>query len=384
MQEYLEFSLGARVLYKAGLASEIGQMAASIGARKAFVVADKGVVGAGLLAPVLASLEATSELVGVFDDVPANSSVQAVMDAAAAAREVGADLLIAVGGGSPIDTAKCVRILLAHGGHLLDYQGYNLLEEPLPPMIAIPTTAGTGSEVTPFAVIRDSEQDVKLTFASPFLVPTLAVLDPIITQTLPPLLTAATGLDALTHAVEAYVSSEHSPFSDSLAVAAIDMIATNLRDAVHRGAELEARGQMLIAACMAGIAFSNGFLGVTHALAHAVGGKFPVHHGTANAIVLPFGMQFNSSAVPERYVRVARAMGVNAGGRSDDEVIADGISAVRTLASDCGLPARLRDVGVPAEALPELANVALTDAAIFNNPRPASEQELLELLEAAW
>lgn len=384
MQEFFEFSLGARVLYKAGLSHEISSEIAYLNASRVFFIADKGVSAAGLLEPVIASFAQSMEVVGVFDTVPANSSVGIVMEAASQAREAGADLLIAVGGGSPIDTAKCVRIILSLGGHLLDYQGYNVLEQPLTPLIAIPTTAGTGSEVTPYAVIRDLNQDLKLTFASHFLTPTLAVLDPLITRSMPPQLTAATGMDALTHAIEAYVSTDNNPISDSLALHAIDLIANNLRQATHHGADLEARGSMLLASCMAGMAFSNAFLGVIHAMAHAIGGKHAVHHGTANAIVLPHGMEFNSAIVPDRFARIARALGVNVGGRSQAEVIAEGVAAVRTLSSDCELPTRLRDVSVPEEALPELALIALTDAAIFNNPRSTSEEELLKLFRAAW
>lgn len=384
MQEFFEFSLGARVLYKTGLAREIGDEIQRLQSQRVLIVTDKGVTGAGLLQPVLESLRAAVELVEVFDTVPANSSVEVVEAGAALASEHHIDLLVAIGGGSPIDTAKCMRILMTHGGHLLDYQGYNVLEQRLAPMIAIPTTAGTGSEVTPFAVIRDEAEDLKVTFASPCLAPDLAVLDPELTRSLPPRLTAATAMDALTHAIEAIVSTDNNPISDSLAFHAIESISNHLRDAIHNGDDLEARGQLLLAACMAGMAFANSFLGVVHALAHATGGKFPVHHGTANAIFLPHGMLFNSVIVPYRYVRIANALGVNAGGRSESEVIADGIAAVRTLMNDCGLPARLRDVGVPEDALAEIAEIALTDAAIFNNPRSVSSEDLLALLRAAW
>jgi alcohol dehydrogenase class IV len=383
MQEFFEYSLGSRVLYQAGLARDLGQAIEGLG-RRVFVVADKGVSAAGLLDPVVASLRGAVEVVGVYDDVPANSSVRVVTDAANAAREVGAELIVAVGGGSPIDTAKAMRIVLTHGGHLLDYQGYNVIASRLLPMVAVPTTAGTGSEVTPFAVIRDEDQDLKLSFASRYLVPDIAILDPELTRTLPPTLTAATGMDALSHAIETFVSTENNPFSDSMALYAIDMISTHLRDAVHNGSDMEARGQMLLAACMAGIACANSYFGVIHALSHALGGKFAVHHGTANALFMPHGMRFNSAVVPQRYVRIARMMGVNAGGRSDSEVIADGIAAGSILTSDCGLPTRLRDVGVPEDALPELAAIALVDGAIFHNPRIATEQELLEILREAW
>ncbi|NNJ12415.1 iron-containing alcohol dehydrogenase [Chloroflexales bacterium ZM16-3] len=384
MQEFFEFGLGTRVLYKLGLATELGPVIEELGAQRAFIVADKGVVAAGLLDPIIAGLRESIEVVGVFDSVPANSSVAKVMEGAAAAAEGGADLIIAMGGGSPIDTAKAIRIVLTNGGHLLDYQGYNVISAPLTPMIAIPTTSGTGSEVTPFAVIRDEDQDVKLSFASRYLVPDVAVLDPLLTRSLPPMLTAATGMDALSHAIETFVSTENNPFSDGMALAAIDMIASHLRDAVQTGIDTDARSQMLIAACMAGMACANSYFGVIHALAHAVGGKFHVHHGTAISIFMPYGMRFNSAIVPDRYVRIAHAMGVNAGGRSDAEVIADGISAVATLASDCGVPTRLRDVGVSEEALPDLAATAMVDGAIYHNPRVATEEELLEILKEAW
>jgi alcohol dehydrogenase class IV len=384
MQELFEFGIGTRVLYKLGFAAELGPVVEELGAQRPFIIADKGVVGAGLIDPILAGIQGSAEVAGIFDAVPANSSVAVVMEIAAAAAAAEADLLIAIGGGSPLDTAKAVRVVLTHGGHLLDYQGYNVIPENLVPMIAIPTTGGTGSEVTPFAMIRDDEQDLKLSFVSRNLFPTIAVIDPQLTRSLPPMLTAATGIDALSHAVETFVSTENTPFSDGLALAAIEMIASNLRTAVHNGEDMEARSQILMAACMAGMACANSLFGLIHALAHAVGGKFHVHHGTAISIFMPYGMRFNSEAVPERYVRIARAMGVDAAGRSEAELAAAGIEAVATLSRDCGLPTRLRDVGVPEDALPDLAATALTDGAIFNNPRVASEEDLLEILKEAW
>ncbi|RRR72436.1 MAG: iron-containing alcohol dehydrogenase [Candidatus Viridilinea halotolerans] len=384
MQEYFEFSLGARVLFKAGLAKELDGVLEELGVQRAFVVADKGVVAAGLLNPVLEGLSRCVEVVGILDDVPANSSVRVVAAGAEAVREAASDVIIAIGGGSPLDTAKGMRLLATYGGTIADYEGYNVIPGRLMPMIAIPTTAGTGSEVTSIAVILDEEEDRKISLVSRYLYPDIAILDPELTLSLPPRLTAATGMDALSHAIETYVSTENNPFSDSLALAAIDMVATHLRDAVQMGSDLEARGKMLLASAMAGLAFTNSLLGVVHAIAHALGGKYHIHHGTLNALILPYAMQFNSAVAPERYVRIAWAMGVHAGGRSDSEVIADGVSAVRTLAADCGLPIRLRDLDVPAAALPELAALSVVEPAIFNNPRSASEEELLELLQAMW
>jgi alcohol dehydrogenase class IV len=386
MIDFFEFQLRPRVLYQAGLVRDLSEEMAHLGATRALIVADEGVGRAGLLDRVRAGIEGSVEVVGVFDAVPQNSSVAVVERAAAYAQEQGADLIVAVGGGSPIDTAKAMRILLTEGGRLHDYEGYNLLTRPLVPMVAIPTTAGTGSEVTAWAVIRDEVAHLKLSFSSVFLAPELAILDPEMTLTLPPQLTAATGMDALTHAIESFVGSNSNPICDSLALQAIDMISNNLRAATYSGDDLDARGQMLVASCIAGIAFSSGggSLGIVHALAHSVGGMFEVHHGTANSILLPHGMRFNSVAVPNRFSRIARAMGVNSGGRAEEDVIADGIFAVQSLADDCGVPTRLRDVGVPEDALPQIAEAALGDAAIFTNPRTATIEEIIEIARAAW
>lgn len=385
MQEFFEFRLTPRVLYKAGLAFDMAAELASLGGSKAFIVTDEGVMKSGLVDRIRTATEESVEVVGCYSNVPPNSSVAVVEEAAAQARAAGADLLIAIGGGSPLDTAKGMRILISEGGSLLDYEGVNVLERPLVPMVAIPTTAGTGSEVTNFAVIKDDENHVKLTFTSPYLCPELAILDPEVTLSLPSHLAAATGMDALTHAVETYVSTEHEPMSDALALGAIEIISNNLRDATHNGRENEAaRGQMLIASTMAGVAFTNAYLGAVHALAHATGGHFPVHHGLANSIFLPHVIAFNASAEPDRYARIGRAFGVNTGGRSREEVIGDLVAAITQLAQDCGLPVRLRDVGVPEDALETLAEQAFSDGALFHNPVPATPEDLLGILRAAW
>ncbi len=385
MQDFFEFRLTPRVLYKSGLAFDMSAELATLGGTKVFIVTDAGVLKSGLVDRVRDSIGAVIEVVGVYSDVPPNSSVRVVEAAAAEAKAAGADILIAIGGGSPLDTAKGMRIILTEGGNLLDYEGVNVLERALIPMVAIPTTAGTGSEATNFAVIKDDDNHVKLSFTSPYLAPELAILDPQVTATLPAHLAAATGMDALTHAVEAYVSTEHEPMSDALALGAIEMVSNYLREATHQGGENEtARGQMLIASAMAGIAFSNAYVGACHALAHATGGHFPVHHGLANSILLPHVIAFNAPAEPERYSRIGHAFGVNTGGRSREEVIGDLVAAITQLAVDCGLPTRLRDVDVPEDALEMLAEQGFGDGALYHNPLPATAEELLGILRAAW
>ncbi|HMO57061.1 MAG TPA: iron-containing alcohol dehydrogenase [Roseiflexaceae bacterium] len=384
MIDFFEFQLRTRIMFKAGLARDLAGEIRQLGGTRAFIVADPGI--SALLAPIIDGFASSVEIVGIFTDVPANSSVPVVEQAAAQARAGAADLLITVGGGSAIDTAKAIRILLSEGGTLHDYEGYNLLERPLIPLIAIPTTAGTGSEVTAWAVIRDPVARQKLAFGSPFLAPDFAILDPELTRSLPPHLTAATGMDALTHAIEAFVGSNTNPLTDTLSLQAIDMIANNLRAATYSGDDLDARGAMLIASCIAGLSFSGsgGSLGIVHALAHAIGGSFDLHHGTLNAILLPHGMAFNAGVAPNRFARIARTLGVNAGGRDEQSVIDDGIAAVRAIAEDCRLPLRLRDIELPETALPAIAEIAISDAAIFTNPRTATYEETLALLHTAW
>lgn len=388
MIDFFEYQMRTRLLFKAGLARELAGEISQLGVQRALIVADAGVAQAGLLDRVRDGLGDTVTVAGIFTDVPSDSSVATVDRGVAAARAAEADVLIAVGGGSAIDTAKAMRILLTEGGALYDYQGANLLNRQLFPMVAVPTTAGTGSEVTPVAVIRDEQSEQKLFFVSPFIGPDLAVLDPEMTRTLPPRLTAATGMDALSHAIETFVGIGANPITDSLALQAIDMISNHLRAATHSGEDLEARGHMLIAATLAGIAFSTTGIGVNtgiiHAVSHTVGATYHVHHGTANSIMLPHGMHFNAAVAPNRLARIARAMGVNAGGRTEDDVIADGIAAVTKLAADCGLPTRLRDVGVPEDALPALAEGTLMDGAILSNPRPVEFDDALEVIRAAW
>lgn len=386
MSEFFQFQLRTRVLCKPGLLREVGPDIAQLGAQRAFIVADAGVAAAGLLDLVRDALAGHITIVGVFTDVPPNSSVASVEAGAAQARAVGADLLIGLGGGSPIDTAKAMRILITEGGTLRDHQGYNLLNRPLVPMIAIPTTSGTGSEVTSWAVIRDEDAQVKMTFSSSYLEPELALLDPELTRGLPPKLTAATGVDALTHAIESYVGNNANPFTDAFALQAITLIGQHLRTATDNGDDMAARAAMLNASCIAGIAYScgGGSLGVVHALAHSVGGLFGVHHGTANAILLPHGMRFNAPAVPTRFRAVATALGVAATGRADDTIIDAGVAAVVTLLTDCGLPLRLRDVGVPLEALEDLAELAISDPAVYTNPRPVSVPQAYAIAQSAW
>ena len=323
--------------------------------------------------------------VGIFSDVEADSGIHIVNQGAKLGKELGADCLVSVGGGSAIDTAKGIAIVLKEGGKLQDYAGFQVLTRPQTPHIVIPTTAGTGSEVTYVAVIKDHEEGRKLLFGDYNILPNVAILDPKMTEGLPPRLTAATGMDAMCHAIEALHSLQREPIADGMALHAIRLIKEFLPKAVENGKDMMARGEMLIAANMAGIAFSNAQVGIVHALAHSVGAKFKVHHGLANSILLPSCLRYNADACGEVYLDILSALGVNIEGIQPDkagDVVADKIIE---FTKKLGLSQRLRDVGVPEEGLKECSELALSDGAIVYNPKPIFDPaEILKLYQKAF
>lgn len=323
--------------------------------------------------------------VGIFSDVEPDSGVHIVNQGAKVGKELGADCLVSVGGGSAIDTAKGMAILLKEGGKLQDYAGFQVLTRPQTPHIVIPTTAGTGSEVTYIAVIKDHDAGRKLLFGDYNILPNVAILDPKMTEGLPPKLTAATGMDAMSHAIEAMHSLQREPMADGMALHAIRLIKEFLPRAVENGKDMTARGQMLIAANMAGAAFSNAQVGLVHALAHSVGARFKVHHGLANSILLPACLRYNTDACGDVYLDILSALGVDVKGIPADkagDVLAD---EVAEFTKKLGLPQRLRDAGVSEEGLKECSELALSDGAIVYNPKFIDDSaEVLKVYQQAW
>jgi alcohol dehydrogenase len=317
--------------------------------------------------------------------VEPDSGLHIVNQGAKLGKELAADCLVSVGGGSAIDTAKGMAILLKEGGKLQDYAGFQVLTRPQTPHIVIPTTAGTGSEVTYVAVVKDHDQGRKLLFGDYNILPNVAILDPKMTEGLPPGLTAATGMDAMCHAIEAIHSLQREPVADGMALHAIRLIKEFLPRAVKDGRDMTARGQMLIAANMAGAAFSNAQVGMVHALAHTVGARFKVHHGLANSILLPPCLRYNADACGDVYLNILSAMGINIERVSQDEagyVLADTIT---DFTKKLGLPQRLREAGVPQEGLMECSEIALSDGAIVYNPKFISDSaEVLKVYQQAW
>ena len=323
--------------------------------------------------------------VGIFSEVEPDSGIHIVNQGAKFGKELGADCIVSVGGGSAIDTAKGMAILLKEGGKLQDYVGFQILTRPQTPHIVIPTTAGTGSEVTYVAVIKDHEEGRKLLFGDYNILPNVAILDPKMTEGLPPTLTAATGMDAMCHAIEALHSLQREPIADGMALHAIRLITEFLPKVVENGKDMLARGQMLIAANIAGSAFSNAQVGMVHALTHSVGARFKVHHGLANSILLPACLRYNADACGEVYLDVLSALGVNIEGIQPDkagDVVADKIIE---FTKKLGLPQRLRDVGIPEEGLKECSELALSDGAIVYNPKPIFDPaEILKIYQKAF
>jgi len=378
------FLAPTRIVFGAGSARDVGVELAGLGRDHALVVTDRYLAEkTGIVNGIVRALG--TRCAGVYSDVPADSGVHVVNEAAAYGRSRGADSIVSVGGGSVIDTAKGVAILLTEGGALQDYQGFQLLTRDQTPHICVPTTAGTGSEVTYVAVIKDHEARRKLLFADYHIIPDVAILDPVLTVGLPPSLTAATGLDALSHGMEAVTSAQREPISDALGLHAIRLIREHLPVALRDGADIVARGQMLVAATLGGAAFSNAQVGLMHAIAHVVGARHAVHHGLANAILMPYVVRFNNDVVADRHRLIAEAFGVEVRGLSDE---ASGLALAHALVDfqhRLGIPTSLREVGVPESDLAACAEAALSDGSIVYNAKPVTEQaEILAVLKAAW
>lgn len=348
------------------------------------IITDKGVLGAGLIEKVKNGLnDSAYEIKSIFDEVPADSDLKIVEKCAQEIKNLEINLIIAVGGGSVMDTAKLASLLGTYGGEVRDYEGGFMVPGKCIPIIAVPTTVGTGSEVSVGAVVKDHENKTKLTIASPHLYPRMAMLDPEMVATLPAKLVAYTGMDALTHAIEAYVSTENQPISEALALRAAEMIFDNLETAVKDPSNIDARAKMQIAAMIAGMAFSNAPVGATHAISHTIGGLYGLHHGLSNAIALPYVMEFNLEHSASRYAALARAFNVSDTGLSDIELGKRAIEQIRKLKASLDIPEKYRDLAVPAdeETVNKVTEIALMDICMAFNPRKAEFNEFQPLIQ---
>ncbi|MFA6035084.1 MAG: iron-containing alcohol dehydrogenase [Myxococcota bacterium] len=373
-----------RVVYGVNSSNDVGVEMQQLGCNKAVIVTDQFLYEK---TDVVKKIEKAmgSMCVGVFSDVPSDSGVHVVNKGYEFAKSRGAEGVVSVGGGSAIDTAKGIAILLKEGGKLEDYAGFQILTRKVVPHVCIPTTAGTGSEITYAAVIKDHEKKQKLLFGDQHIIPDVAILDPVLTVGLPAKMTAATGMDAFSHAVEAITSAQHEPIADAFGIHAIKLIKKWLPIAVKNPKDLNARGQMLIAATLGGSAFSNAQVGMIHAIAHTIGARHHVHHGLANAVAMPYVMRYNNSDCAEQNAIVAEAMGVDIKGMTEEQAGLAAADAILAFNVEIGLPTTLKEVGVPESDLEQCAQVVLTDGAIVYNGKPVFDPaEALLVLREAW
>ncbi|HEY6838134.1 MAG TPA: alcohol dehydrogenase-like regulatory protein ErcA [Geobacteraceae bacterium] len=360
-----------------------GRYAKNYGARRVLVVTDPGVVAAGWVEEVLASLRESGLDATVYSSVTSNPKAHEVMTGAELYRSERCNAIVAVGGGSPMDCAKGIGIVSANGGHIVDFEGVDRVEFPTPPMICVPTTAGSSADVSQFAIITDTGRRAKIAIISKMIVPDVALIDPVTTTTMPVELTAHTAMDALCHAVEAFVSTAHSAITDLHALQAIRIISTNLLPTLHDPDNGGFRGRMMLASLEAGLAFSNASLGAVHALAHSLGGLLDAPHGECNALLLPHVIDFNFATVPDRYNQVAGAMGLATAGMGPDDMRAALHSRIDCLREAAGLTYTLSQLGVRADDIPALAEKALEDPCIFTNPRQPTRADLEAIYEQA-
>ncbi|HUL59431.1 MAG TPA: iron-containing alcohol dehydrogenase [Anaeromyxobacteraceae bacterium] len=382
-----EMSWPTRVVLGPGALARLPAQLERLGVRRPLVVTDGGVVRGGIAARVYGVLERADVAFARFEEVQPNPTDRDADAGLAAYRAGGCDGLVALGGGSSIDAAKLVQLLTTHPPPLSRYDdatgGDRFVRDDLPPLVAIPTTAGTGSEVGRSGVATLPDTGRKTVIFSPHLLPRAAICDPELTVGLPPRLTAATGMDAFTHGFEAYVASGFHPLADAVAIDAIRRASRSLRRAFHEPGDLAARTDMMIAAMEGAMAFQKG-LGASHALAHALTPIAGLHHGLANAIVLPAVAEFVRPAAEGRLAAVAVAMGEGAGDGGNSALAVRAVEGIRALVRDLGLPARLRDAAVREEDLPRIAAKAFEDASHRTSPRPCTEADLLALARAAW
>ncbi len=365
----------------------------TLGVCRPMVITDQGVTGAGLVEIFKKCFDSSGMTIGaIFDEVPPDSSNVVVKEITRVFRQNKCDSIVALGGGSVIDTSKGVNILVTEeADDLLEFSGAERLKKPMKPLVVIPTTSGTGSEVTIIAVITDMDRNLKMPFASSHLLPDIALLDPRMTLTLPPIITAATGMDAMCHAIESFICLQKNPMSDAYAVAAIELIRKNVIRAVGEDStNADVRLAMANASTMAGVAFSNSMVGVVHALGHALGGVCHIPHGTAMNIFMPVGLEYNMSKSRDNIARLLLPLaGPDVYARTPESRRAEQmIHHLRDLRSAlydlCALPMTLKQAGVSEDQLPKIASVAIDDPSLVMNPREMDAEDALEILRRAY
>lgn len=372
------FKTPKKIVYGLGSVKAVGEETAQYGKRAFIVTGKNSTKKSGALDKVIESLKKSNIETFIFDQVESDPSVDTVERGVKEAKDKEIDVIVALGGGSPLDAAKAIGMMITNSGSVTDYEK-KVPEIESIPIIAIPTTAGTGSEVTRFSVITDTERKIKMLIGGDAIIPKVAILDAELTITMPPEITAATGMDALTHAIEAYISKAAQPLSTSQALLAIKNISSNLIKAISNGDDIEAREKMMLGQMQAGLAFSNASVALVHAMSRPLGAFFQVPHGMANAILLPKVMEYNRVAVPEKFKDIAEAMGENISDLSIREASKLAVKAIKDLYDETGLPKTLKEVGVTKESIEELAKDAYKSGSTSLNPRKATIEDIISI-----
>lgn len=379
------FSIPTQVIFGCGRIEELSKKVRELGGSNVLIVTDKGIVNSGILDVIKDNLEKANITFTMFDEVepnPLDSTIERGKDIVI---KEGCDIVVGIGGGSSMDSAKAIAMRAKNQeGSLLDYVGIDKVKNPPIPIIAVPTTSGTASELTIFSVLTNSKDMTKISIGSELLTPRVAICDPLLTVSMPPSITATTGMDALTHAIESYVNTLATPVTKALALESIKIIAKDLRRAVSRGDDISARTNMLLASLMAGMSFRHTRLGIAHALAMPLGSwDIRLPHGLANALVLPYVMEFNLPGNLEGYKEIALAMGESPGPTLRETAI-KAVKAVKELIYDIGIPRGLKEVGVKREDFDRIAEEAMKSGNLAVNPRFCRKEDLLRILEASY
>lgn len=374
-----------KVIFGINSAQTLGAEVKALGGQKPLVVTDQGVLKAGLLEPVLKSLDGASIPYVIFDRVEPEPPATVVDEGTRTLKEERCDLVIGVGGGSSLDVAKGISVMATNPGSVLDVCGFDLVKNRGIPKVLLPTTAGTGSEVTRVLVITDEAENTKKAVYSPYVLADVAIVDPLLTLSMPPKVTADTGLDALVHAIETYVSVNATPFSDILAERAIEWIGRYLPIAWAKGSNLTARYYMSLASTVAGMAFGSGGLGAVHGLCYPLGTEYHMSHGRSNAIMLPHVMKFNIPGNAEKFARIAALLGKDVDGLSPIGGAQMAVEAVKELLEAIQVPYRLRDYGIPESDLPKLVSGGMKQTRLFvPNPRDLTEEDVRRIFQEAY
>ncbi|MDM0492027.1 L-threonine dehydrogenase [Clostridium perfringens] len=378
-----KFFMPAISLMGADCLKDAGDQVGELGFKKALIVTDKVLGQIGIVKKVTDVLDNKNIEYAIYDETKPNPTVKNVNDGLALLKEKECDFVISLGGGSAHDCAKGIALLATNGGEIKDYEGVDKSKKPQLPMVGINTTAGTGSEMTLFAIITDEERHIKMALVDKHLTPIIAVNDPMLMLAMPKSLTAATGMDALTHAVEAYVSTAATPITDACAEKAIELISNYLVNAVENGEDVEARDMMAYAEYLAGMAFNNASLGYVHAMAHQLGGFYNLPHGVCNAILLPHVQEYNKATSASRLAKIAKIMGGNIEGLTDEQGADLCIDMIKSLSQTIGIPEGLEVLGVKESDFETLATNALNDACSLTNPRKGNLEEVIAIFKEA-